>query len=327
MIATGRPREGMVLMRGAHQLALANDLADVELNARVLLTFFEQWGDPAAGLALAREGLEIGRRTGSRNYGFNMVGNGSICAFAVGEWDWAATTLDEWLAVEAPAAQRAEFYIDRAILRSLRGHDSAADSEEAERLRSNAGITDPQWQSYEHWARAWAAFAAGDLANARALAVRAIEITDYFTPLTWPLAVRAALWSGDATAARRVIEDPAILGFAGALVDADKVLARAGMDALESRWTAAMTGFREALRAYRASGALFFEAAATVDMATLVPPSERSNTELDEAIAAARETLTRLGSTPFLDRLERAPGAAPTRASRSTQARTGAPVR
>ena len=30
------------------------------------MTFYEQWGEPAAGLALAREGLEIGRRRGSR---------------------------------------------------------------------------------------------------------------------------------------------------------------------------------------------------------------------------------------------------------------------
>ena len=117
----GRPREGIVLLRGAHQLALANDLRDLELQARVLMTFFEQWGEPAAGLALAREGLEIGQRLGSRAYGFQMVGNASICALRTGDWDWAATLLDEWLAIDTVVTQQAEFFVDRAILRTLRG--------------------------------------------------------------------------------------------------------------------------------------------------------------------------------------------------------------
>ena len=74
LLTVGRPREGMIVMRGVHQLAIANEVRDVELNARVLMTFFEQWGEPAAGVALGREGLEIGRRLGSRSYGFQMVG-------------------------------------------------------------------------------------------------------------------------------------------------------------------------------------------------------------------------------------------------------------
>ena len=78
LLTLGRPREGMIVMRGVHQLAIANDVRDLELNARVLMTFFEQWGEPAAGVALGREGLEIGRRLGSRSYGFQMVGNTSI---------------------------------------------------------------------------------------------------------------------------------------------------------------------------------------------------------------------------------------------------------
>ena len=101
LLGMGRPREGMVLLRGAHQLAVANDLRDVELEARVLLTFIEQWGEPATGLALAREGLEIGRRRGSRRYGLWMVGNGCICALRTGDWDWAEGLLDEWLALES----------------------------------------------------------------------------------------------------------------------------------------------------------------------------------------------------------------------------------
>ena len=106
---TGRSREGIILLRGAHDLALANDLDDVELSSRVLLTFYEQWGEPAAGLALGREGLEIGERRGSRAYGLGMIGNSVISALRVGQWDWAASVLDEWLAIAGNviAGQRA----------------------------------------------------------------------------------------------------------------------------------------------------------------------------------------------------------------------------
>jgi hypothetical protein len=305
-IFVGRPVEGMVLLGGAHELAIANNFVDIELNVRVLRTFFEQWGDPALGVALTKEGLEIARRAGSRGYGFQVVGNGTICALSVGEWEWASQLLDEWVAVEAQAAQRAEFYFDRSILKSHRGEPSEDDSNEAERLRVNAGITDPQWESYEVWGRAWAAFALGDLADAREKAIQAMEHTSYFVPLCWPLAVRSAVWAGDRDAARRVLDRPEIEGYAGALVDADRVTARAGVDALEGSWAAAIAGYREATRGYRAIGAAFNEAAAVVDMVALVPAAERGAADLEAAVAAARETLVRLGSKPFLAKLDAA---------------------
>ena len=137
----GRPREGLVLMRGAHQLALSNDLRGPETSCRILLAFYEQWGDPVAGLALAREGLEIGRRIGSQTYRFQMVGNGAICALRVGEWDWAAAELEEWLENREENSNWIEFHVDRALLHAHRGLDVTADLETAARLR--VGITDP----------------------------------------------------------------------------------------------------------------------------------------------------------------------------------------
>ena len=102
-LTLGRAREGLVLIRGGHQLALAEGFQDVERSGRTLLTFYEQWGDPATGLALSREGLEIAARTGSRFYGAAMVGNGTICALRVGEWAWADALLDEWIVEDTHA--------------------------------------------------------------------------------------------------------------------------------------------------------------------------------------------------------------------------------
>jgi hypothetical protein len=133
-----------------------------------------------------------------------------------------------------------------------------------------------------------------------------MEITSYFTPLVWPLAIRAALWDGDAETARRLVTDGSILGFAGALIAADKLVARAGLAALEGQVPAAIADYREAFRAYRAIGSVFSEAVAAVDLAVLVPAAERAASDLDETIATARTTLTRLGAAPFLRRLDEA---------------------
>ncbi len=304
LVATNRPREGLVLLRGAHQLALANDLSDVETNARVLMTFFEQWGDPSLGLALGREGFEIGRRRGSRVYGFMMVGNSAICALRVGEWDWAASVLDEWLSIEATATVWAELFADRAILRSLRGEDAGADIAEAAKLR--AKITDPQYESYDLLARAWASFADGELARAQELAERAVAITDYFAPLAMPLAVRSSLWSGDVAVAETVVARFETLGFWGPALELDRRAARAGLAALMGNGSEAVAGFREALRGYRGLGLAFDEAAAAVDMAILLRSPERAAPDVVAAIDAARETLVRLGARPFLARLDQA---------------------
>ena len=293
-------------MRGAHQLAVAHDLRDVELSRPSLLTFYEQWGEPAAGLALAREGLEIGRRRGSRRYGSWMVGNGCICALRTGDWDWAAGLLDEWMALESSAIERAEFFLDRAILRSLRGEDPTADLAEAARILVEGGITGPQFEAYERWAGAWAAFAGGRPDEVRRLGERAVELMSSFAPLVCPLLVRSALWAGDAEGATSALASLDASGALGAALAADRLVARAGIDALEGRGPAALAGYREALRAYRKLGLAFDEAAAAVDMAILLRSPERDAADVETAIGAARETLERLGARPFLARLDAA---------------------
>jgi class 3 adenylate cyclase/tetratricopeptide (TPR) repeat protein len=305
LLVGGRPVEGMVLLRGAHAAALANGFREVESNARVLLTFNEQWGDPVAGLALGREGMELAVRQGSREYAWLNVGNPVICALRVGEWDWVATLLDEWLPVEMPAVARYELFVDRAILASLRGQDASADLGAGARLQAELEATDPQIGSYQRWAEAWAAFIDRQYDEARRLGEQA-KVTSYFAALVGPLLVRAALWNGDGQGAAGHLADLQASGFRGAALGADITLGRAGIAALEGRSAEAVAGYREALRAYGHLGLAFEQAAAAVDMATLLPSSELTAPEPRAAIEAARATLERLGAGPFLDRLERA---------------------
>jgi hypothetical protein len=197
--------------------------------------------------------------------------------------------------------------VDRAILRTLRGEDASSDIDEAARLRVT--ITDPQFESYEVFARSWAALAAGDPGAALAHAERAVAVTGYFAPLALPLGARAALWTGDAGTARRLMETLAEASYWGLAVEADRACLGAGIAALEGRPAEALAGYREALRAYRQLGLAFDEALAGIDMATVLPTPERDAADVVAALQAARETLTRLGAAPFLARLEAVVGA------------------
>ena len=318
LAVSGRPREGIILLRGAHQLALANDLRDdIELGSRILLTFYEQWGDPAAGLALGREGLDIGRRLGSVAYSFQMVGNSAICALRVGEWDWATALLEEWLETRdgrdlldgVPHRSRAFRRLPRP--RHRRGYRGGG------RLRE--GVTDPQFESYELWARAVTSLAKGELTGAISHAERAAQITDYFAPLAIPLAARAALWAADAATARRLLDNPRLALYSGPALDTDRTCIRAGIAALEGNAAEAVALYRDAMRAYRGLSLDFDAALAGLDVATLIGPTDRTSPEIAEWIDAARATLERLGAAPLLDRLDTAL-AVP---DRTAQQRTG----
>jgi class 3 adenylate cyclase len=304
LLVTGRPNEGITLLRGSHQLAAAHDLVEVELSTRVLLTFYEQWGDPAAGLALGREGLELGRQRGSWAYQFQMVGNTAICALRVGEWDWAATLLDEWLEIRGDEGMKKEFRVDRALLHAGRGQDPTADIEAA--AGALEGVTDPQFESYVSYARAAASLVAGDLDAAVRHAEHAARMTDYFQPLAIPLAARAAQWAGDAATATRLLAGPELAAFSGPALAADRTRIAAGIAALDGRRSDALTGFLEAFRAYQELGLQFDIAAAAVDLAVLLPGIAADSVAAAEHISAGRDTLSRLGAAPYLARLERA---------------------
>ncbi len=300
-----RPREGLILLRGAHELAVANDLEEVHRSTRTVVTFLEQFDTPAAGLAMAREGLEIANRLGSAAYGFVMVGNAVSCAIRLGEWGWASGLLDEWLANEITGDFYLELYVDRAVLTALRGGDASEDLAEAERLLP--GMKDPQYASYCHWGRAWEAFAAGRLADAREQAMSAVRATPYFVPITLPLAARAALWAGDAADANAIVGQIEPSVNRGQAIALDFMTLRAGIAALEGRRADAVSGYREALRGWRQLGLAFDEAIAALDMAILLAPTEREMADSASAIQTARETLTRIGARPLLARLEAGP--------------------
>ena len=310
-----RPRHGLILLRGTHHLAVTNGYEEVDRNARTALTFYEQFDDPAAGLAMAREGLEIARRRGSQNYGFQMVGNAASCGIRIGEWAWSKALLDEWLESEITAPFYLELYVQRAIIATLQGGDPEADLAQADALVGQ--LEDTQFQSYCHLGRAWAALTHDNLEAAARSARWAAEVTPYFIPIGLPLAGRAALWARDLDGAITATSEIATTISRGRAAALDLMNLRAGIAALEGRRGDAIAAYREAARGWHGLGTAFDEALTGLDIAVLLAPTAREMPDAGAIIDTARATLTRLGARPFLD----ASSGLPQRGERSPRTR------
>ncbi len=323
---TGRATEGAVVLRGAHELALALGLREHEIIGRVLRSFVEQWGVPSLGLTLTLEGLELAKAYGSTGYWVSLVGNGAVCALRVGDWEWIMAITEEGLQrTEAVPTHSLEFNLDRMLVDAARGQDVNEALDEADRLLESLKTTDPQFKSYNHWARAWANLGAGNLAQAARWASKAADATVFFNPLAVPIAARAALWQADLAGASAALALLDAKMYRGRAIGLDKTTVRAGIAALEGRAADALTGYREALRGWRQIGCAWDEALAVIDMATLLGPTDPDS--LAE-IEWARATLVRLGAQPYRDRLEAAlaKGAAPSVRSQAKPAPVDVPV-
>jgi hypothetical protein len=301
LLRLNRPREAMILVRGAGELAQTHGLLDSETRSRTLQTFVAQWDDPRAGLEVARAGQQLAERVGSRKLGLLMVGNGVACASRVGEWDWAITLLAEWSTVDVPDNARLELIADQVMFDAHRGLDPSAGIARMEPMV--IGLSDPQFSSYLRWAGAWAALAEGHLGDAASNARTAVETTGYFAAMTLPLAARASLWEGRAEEVRRVLDELGQVSSKGAALSADLLTIRAGLAALEGRTAEATSLYRDALRAWQALGLQWDEALCSIDMVTVLDPSDP---EVRAAAESATSILTRLGATPYLARLSNA---------------------
>ena len=312
MMEMGRPRQGILLLRGAHELAMKHGFQRRERGARQGLMFWEQWNEPAEGVRLGREGLQIARQVGSQAYVFAMIGNAVVCAIRVGEWDWAVDILREWTPMETEVAQFAELFGDMAVLMALRGEDATTLLDRATMMIG--ALTDPQFRAYDAWFRAWAAFSVGRFAEARDLAASAPQSIGFFHPLATPLAARAALWAGDPDGARELVNRNTT-SYRGEALQVDNTTITASLAALEGRTAEALALYREALAGWRRLGLAWDEALAVIDMVKFLGPTEP---EVQTAAESALAALRRLGAKPYIERLEeamKAPAAAGERAA------------
>jgi class 3 adenylate cyclase/tetratricopeptide (TPR) repeat protein len=311
----GRIREAIVTLVGAVSSGASNGWPDVELRARVNLSYAAAGDDPRLAYQVAREGLEMARHLGMRGVGFYLLANGALLAVQMGDWDWALAQLDD-----AVAALHTDFWAQmrRAQIRGLRGVEV---EEEFERVAAFiADTTEVQALADLDEVRAEVALAWGDFSEAHRLAKRAYTqniAPDSTAPRT---AGRTAGWLGQQGDARDALDMlDAQPGRVSAVVRRE---IEAALAALDGRRAESLAGFVDAIRRWHELGAEFEAAVCALDLVIMLgtaTPEARAAT--DEAAALFR----RLGAEPMLERLNEA--SSPTRPSPPATAQVGAEAR
>jgi tetratricopeptide (TPR) repeat protein len=310
----GRTIEGLSALRAGADLAEVLGLGTTMVRAYNNRSEIEAMHDPRAALETSRAGLVLAGRLGNKVTG--LLANSGECALRTGDWPSALSELEGALAEEFEPADRAWLLRAASAFRALRGEPVDDRLAEIRRLVGDTG--DPQLRANASIAAAFAAFAMGDLHEARSAWQRAASLAGSILATAVPRAARAALWAGDAAAARDDLAALDSSGVHGPAIEADRRTIRAGLAVLEGRPADALALYREALRAWRDLGLAWDEALCGLDMASLLDPADP---EVRAAADAAREILTRLGAKPFLARLdaamERQPAAAMREPARS----------
>jgi tetratricopeptide (TPR) repeat protein len=312
----GRIQEAIVTLVGAVAASSSNGLPDVELRARVNLSFAAAGEDPPLAYRVAREGVELTRHLGMRGYAYYMLGNAAELAMRMGDWDWAVPELEE--AVAATENDRAAV-MRLAEIRGLRGADV---NDVLQRLTDWAAeTTEVQAQASVGEVRALLAFANGNDREALEGARQAYEVNiapDASAPQT---AVRAAARLRDAAAVEHAIR--AIDGQSGRVAGVIRREGEAALAALDGRRGDALAGFTDAIRRWRDLG---LELEAAVCALNLVSTLGGSEPEVRAAAEDAGELFERLGAKPFAERLDAAlRSSPPVPDSRSGSARVEEP--
>jgi tetratricopeptide (TPR) repeat protein len=217
-----------------------------------------------------------------------------------GDWEHAASALAAALEESPDVSTTRDLSRIDIELAAHRGVDVSARVDDYERIVTSLN-TDIRARSDVLDLRAAVALAAGDLPRARELALQSHDLV----PWAWALspAARAAAWLGDVGSVRAAYAEFASLGVHGPMPDAEAVVIRAALAALEGRRDDALSAYRDALRRWRDLGLAWREALTVIDMATLLGSTEA---DVVRMAGPARETLGRIGARPYLARLEAA---------------------
>jgi class 3 adenylate cyclase/tetratricopeptide (TPR) repeat protein len=301
LAALSRVTEGLSLIRGGQAVAEANGLNRTLLRALINLSAVDASRNPRSALESVISGLALARQLGERSPSATLLANGVEVAIRTGDWPWALAELEAAMAEDIEASDRSLMLGMLVAIRSMRG-ESTGDLM-AEQTAHIGTATDPILLASLYTAAAYEAFGTGRLADARAAWNRVAEISSTNLSDSMERRARAALWLGDAEAARADLAAIDGSGVHGPSIETARATIRAGIAALEGRSADALALYRDALREWRDLGLVWDEALCGLDMATTLDPAEP---EVRAAADAARESLVRLEAAPFLARLDAA---------------------
>jgi hypothetical protein len=241
----------------------------------------------------------VARRLGQRDWELQLTLNAIDSAVNMGEWDWTLAETEEAIRTDMDPVHEAMFKAGRALIRRYRGEEWRADMDDAERLV--AGDRNPQIMAGAEGSRAGLAFADGDFAAAREHWLSSVAIYSAFGSWAWLGAGQAALWEGDAEAARAILADLESSGEHNFLTGQARREIQAGLAALAGRTAESVAGYREALSRWHDAGTVFLEALCALTFVRVVGPADP---DARAAAAEARVILERLRALPLLDRLD-----------------------
>ncbi|HEY8198405.1 MAG TPA: AAA family ATPase, partial [Candidatus Limnocylindrales bacterium] len=128
-----RQIEGLALLRAGLQLALDTGRPHTAMRGYVNLTTLLTTLDPREGIEVARSGLEVARRIGSRSLAIVLTGNAAEVAIHTGDWSWADALLAEMADDELEGFDRYSVIHNRLVLDALRGRPAIDDRAAVER--------------------------------------------------------------------------------------------------------------------------------------------------------------------------------------------------
>jgi class 3 adenylate cyclase/tetratricopeptide (TPR) repeat protein len=301
----GRRREGIGLVRVSKEIAVENGLTDDLLRANVNLGNYLADLDLAAAMETYRETLALARRVGHRSAALQTVGNIGYSAFLSGEWDFALAEMGAVMSDELEPRDAMLLMNNTLIIRASRGESVDEGLRQMEHL--DATMSDASVQMFLSDPQGNAAMAKGDL-DAAAQAFRGLAESDSMLGAEYLYrTARLMLWLRDVERARVDVAAVRAAGGFGPMIAARIATLNAGVAALEGKPSEALGLYRDALKGWRATHAVWDEALTGIDMAELLDPLEP---EVAEAIRSTREILERLGARPYLTRLEAAAGRA-----------------
>ena len=263
-----RKLEAAAYFREAFRLGIASDSPLAQARALLNLGDSVSSTDPAEGLRLAHQVVDLARQTGARYYLLYGTSNGVLCALVTGEWDTADALVTS--ALEADGLTDVGILVPTAALMSaLRGDASLARTT----LAPLAGERrDTQEASYLDYVWAVVLEAEGDYAGCLERAQRSAEMgirlgvhSDMFR-LAWPLAARAATATHDDAATK------ALVGLLDGRHDGElSRLLRAELELTRARAlpdpTARAVALDEAVAGSREAGSPYHLAQALLDLA------------------------------------------------------------
>ena len=293
----GRSHEGLGLLTAGLELARASGFAKTELRATVNIAVHIGMRDPKEALRLSRAGLELAQRMGTRDH--LLAANASEMARAVGEWDWAESTIAEYLATDPEGMDKLYLVAARLMMKMVRGEEEDGDIDELDRVAAEVG--DPAALAVVGNYTPEFALWEGRLADARTSAeLRAAHDRLNAAPLL-VMATHAAVWERDLESLVRIHGMLAELGNRGRYGGATEKGLEAAIAGLEGRRAESLAAFRHVASELKELGVLLDVAFNAIDMGSVLGVAEA---EVRAELEGARVIGEGLRARPVIDRVD-----------------------